>query len=62
MFCYIKLCSSCNNYNKYCTCLLETYRDEEKTTEQRPLDKSLNEINMQEYEEVIELWKTYGGD
>ena len=61
MFCYIKLCSSCNNHNKYCTCL-EVDSNAKKITEEKPLDKSLNKTNIQEYEEVIELWKTYGGD
>jgi len=61
MFCYIKLCSSCNNSNKYCTCL-EKDSDTNKVTEEKPLDRALIKTNIHEYEEVIELWKTYGGD
>jgi|7_EtaG_2_1085326.scaffolds.fasta_scaffold17866_2 hypothetical protein len=61
MFCYAKLCIACNNYNKYCTCLEENVETKEISAKPT-LDESLNSKNIQEYEEVIELWKTYGGD
>ena len=61
MNCDNEYCFSCNQYNKYCICFKKSIKLE-KISEEKYLDKALKKVNVKEYEDIIELWITYGGD
>ena len=60
---YQQYCGSCGNHNKNCSCFEESIKMTEKSEDSnKPLDKALKSVDIKQYEDAIELWKTHGGD